>query len=264
MKKIISITLKGIVRDRVFQGIMMLAAVFLFIPSAASLSMRQITELSMTLSLSLISFILLLLSVFLGATSIWKDIERRYTFSVLSLPMSRTTYLLGRFLGIAMFLLFTSVCLGVMAVGVIKFSSTLYPPDRAILWTALCAAIMFSAFKYILLVAVAMLLSTVSTSFFLPVFGTICTFMAGNITQQVYDYLQTPSAENAVAPLVRQAASVFYYLLPNLSAFDLKVNAIYAIPPDMGSLAVTLGYFVIYTAVLLAIGAILLGRREML
>ncbi|HCB31456.1 MAG TPA: hypothetical protein DEP50_12775, partial [Acinetobacter lwoffii] len=76
MISILQITLKGIFRDRIFQGIMALAVLFLLIPFAASLSMRQTTELSITLSLSLISFIMLLLAVFLGATSIWKDIER--------------------------------------------------------------------------------------------------------------------------------------------------------------------------------------------
>lgn len=261
---IISITLKGIFRDRIFQGIMALAVLFFLIPSVASLSMRQVTELSITLSLSLISFILLLLSVFLGATSIWKDIERRYTFSILSLPISRTTYLMGRFLGIAIFMLFTALCLGSIAMMVINVASVIYPPTRAILWSAVFATILFAALKYILLVSVAMLLATVSTSFFLPVFGTICTFMAGSITQQVYDYLHTPSAAKTVSPLLSQAASVFYYMLPNLSAFDLKINAIYAIPLNVNGLAVTACYFLIYTAILLATGAILLGRREML
>jgi len=75
----------------------------LFIPSIAELSMRQSTELAITLSLSLISLIQLLLAIFLGATSIWKDIERRYTFSVLSLPISRSAFLAGRFFAIALF-----------------------------------------------------------------------------------------------------------------------------------------------------------------
>jgi Cu-processing system permease protein len=260
---IVSVTLKGIFRDRIFQGIMALALLFLFIPSAASLSMRQVTELSTTLSLSLISFILLLLSVFLGATSIWKDIERRYTFSVLSLPISRTAYLLGRFIGIALFMLLTALVLGGMAMVVIKIASTIYPPARSVLWSAVIASIIFAALKYILLVAVAMLLATVSTSFFLPIFGTLCAFMAGSITQQVYDYLHTASAEKTVSPFVKQAALFLYYLLPDLSAFDFKVNAIYALPLNPYGLLMTVLYFAIYTSILLAGGAVLLGRREM-
>src|SRR5512135_2342994 len=97
MLNMVQITLRGIFRDRVFQGIIMTALIFFAIPTVSSLSMRQVTELSMTLSLSLISFILLLLSVFLGGTSIWKDIERRYTYGVLGLPIPRGRYLLGKF-----------------------------------------------------------------------------------------------------------------------------------------------------------------------
>lgn len=263
MKSIIQITLKGIFRDRIFQGIMALAVLFLFIPSIASLSMRQVTELSTTLSLSLISFIMLLLAVFLGATSIWKDIERRYTFSVLSLPISRYTYLLGRFLGIALFMLITALFLGSIAMIMIKVASLTYPPARPLLWSAIFAAIVFDALKYIIVVGVAMTLATISTSFFLPVFGAISTFMAGSVTQQVYDYLQTPSAQAAVSAVVRKAALALYYLLPNLGGFDLKVHAIYAIPLNTQGLLLTGVYFLAYTGIVMIVGTLLFARREM-
>jgi ABC-type transport system involved in multi-copper enzyme maturation permease subunit len=242
---------------------MVLGTLFLFIPSAASLSMRQVTELSITLSLSLISFILLLLSVFLGATSLWKDIERRYTYSVLSLPLSRSSYLLGRFFGIALFLLLTATLLGLLAGLAIIFASGIYPSDRPIMWSWLSLAVFFSACKYILLIAVAMLLSSISTSFFLPVFGTVCTFLVSGITQQVYDYIQSPSSAETITPLLKSVASAFYYLLPNLAGFDLKVNAIYGIPPSGSGLVLTFGYFLVYTAILLGLAALLFGRREM-
>ena len=263
MGTIISITLKGIFRDRIFQGIMALAVFFVFIPTVASLSMRQVTELSTTLSLSLISFIMLMLAVFLGATSIWKDIERRYTFSVLSLPVSRSTYLVGRFLGIAIFMLIAALFLGCVAMISIKVAALIFPPGRPVLWSAIIASIIFDALKYIIVVAVSMTLATVSTSFFLPVFGAISTFMAGTVTQQVYDYLHTPSAQAAVSAVVRNAALVLYYLLPNLGGFDLKVHAIYAIPLNAQGLVLTTVYFLVYTGIVLSVGALLFVRREM-
>lgn len=263
MQHIILITLKGIFRDRVFQGIMALAVLFFFIPSAASLSMRQVTELSLTLSLSLISFILLLLSVFLGATSLWKDMERRYSYSVLSLPISRGSYILGRFFGLSIFLVLTSTILGVVAVIVINVASTIYPSEKPVVWAYLLLAILFGTLKHILLIGVAMLLSTVSTSFFLPVFGTICVFLASGVTQQVYEYLNLSAAVQSVAPLTRMMANAVYYLLPNLAGFDLKVNAIYGIKPNFGGLAVTVVYFISYTAMLLGCSALLFNRREM-
>ncbi len=257
------ITLKGIFRDRVFQGIMALSLLLFFVPSGASLSMRQVTELSITLSLSLISFILLLLSVFLGATSIWKDMERRYTYSVLSLPMSRSSYLLGRFFGLALFLSLTSLFLGSLACVMVKIASGIYPSERPLVWSFILLAIFFANLKYILLVGVALLLSTVSTSFFLPIFGTICTFLASSITQQVYEYVNSPASAQAVSPQLKPLITLVYYLLPNLSAFDLKVNAIYGIAPDMSGLLLTVAYFAVYTTLLLGGAAFVFGRREM-
>ncbi len=262
MHHILKITLKGIFRDRVFQGIMVTACAFLLIPGIASLSMRQVTELSLTLSLSLISFIMLLLSVFLGGTSLWKDIERRYTFSVLGLPLSRQSYLLGRFGGTALFVLLAAVVLGIAAFGVVLYSSTLYPSERPIVWSTMAICILIDALKYILLIAVAFLFSTVSTSFFLPVFGTIATFLAGGVTQQVYEYIHSAASKD-LSPLVKQIATGLYYLLPNFGAFDLKVNAIYGLPVPVEGLLLTLAYFVVYAGILLSLSSAIFMRREM-
>jgi len=262
MTTIIGITLKGIFRDRVFQGIMVTACAFLLIPVIASLSMRQVTELSLTLSLSLISFILLLLSVFLGGTSLWKDIERRYTFSVLGLPISRQSYMIGRFGGVALFVLLAAAVLGAAAFAIVTYSSAIYPPDRPIVWSTMALCILFDALKYILLIAVAFLFSTVSTSFFLPVFGAIATFLTGGVTQQVYEFVNSP-ASKSLSPVVKQLAKGLYYILPNFGAFDLKVNAIYGLPIPATGLLLTIAYFVVYLGILLSLSAAIFMRREM-
>jgi len=91
-----------------------------------------VTELSITLSLSLISFILLLLAVFVGGTSLWKDMERRYSFSVLGLPVSRSAYLLGKFAASVALILATLLFLGLVAYLVVWWASQIYPPQRPI------------------------------------------------------------------------------------------------------------------------------------
>ncbi|MBT0664552.1 ABC transporter permease subunit [Geobacter pelophilus] len=256
-------TLKGIVKDRTIQGIMGVFLLFLLVPTVSTLSMRQATELSTTLSLSLVSFIMLLLAVFLGSTSIWRDIERRYTYSVLSLPLSRSSYLIGKFAGIAFFLFGCSVVLGGVSLAVIKVSSGVTAVGKPFVWWYLLLAVLYDALKYILLVAVSMLFSSISTSFFLPIFGTISTFLAGTVTQEVYDYLNTPSGLKSVSPFVRESATLLYYILPNFSGFDLKVHAIYSITPDFRALVTVFFYFLAYTAMLLGVAAFLFERREM-
>ena len=240
----------------------MTAVLFPVIPAIATLSMRQVTELSLTLSLSLISFILLLLSVFLGGTSLWKDIERRYTYGVLGLPITRGGYLLGRYCGTALFVLLTSIVLGIAAYTAVFYTSSVYPPDKPLIWGNIGLCIIFDAMKYTLLIAFAFLFSSVSTSFFLPVFGTIAVFLAGGVTQQVYDYVNS-AAGKTLEPLVKQAATGLYYLLPNFSAFNLKVNAIYGIPLSGYGLFLTACYFVVYTTILLSLSVLVFTRREL-
>ncbi len=256
------VSFKGVFRDRVFQGILLTAVAFLIIPALSMLSMRQVATLSLTLSLSLLSFILLLLAVFLGGTSLWKDIERRYTFSVLGLPLSRTTYMLGKFSAIAGFLLLVAVFLGSVSIAVSLYVAGQYPPDRPISWDNVVLCILFDVMKYSLLVAFAFLFSTVSTSFFLPVFGTIAIFLIGGASQQVYDFLQTPNAQT-LPVFLQKIANILYYIVPNFSAFDLKVHAIYGVPVSMPGLLLTTGYFFFYLTVLLALAAICFCRREL-
>lgn len=262
MFSIARVTLKGIIRDRTFHGIGVIAILFLFIPAVASLSMRQVTELSITLSLSLISFILLLLAVFLGGAALWKDIERRYTFSVLALPLARRDYLLGKFCGISLFLLLTVGLFCIVATLVVVYASGIYPSARPILWHTFFLAIFFDTLKYILLVAIAFLFSTISTSFFLPVFGTIAIFLVGSASQEAFDFLQTKSGQE-LPTLVQGAAKGLYYLLPNFTAFDLKLNAIYGLPLSSSGLLLTFGYFIVYLAIILLLATTIFNRREL-
>lgn len=256
------VTLKGVFRDRVFRGIIMAALLFLFIPAVASLSMRQVTELSLSLSLSLISFILLLLALFLGGASLWKDMERRYAFSVLGLPLRRSDYLVGKFCGVSLFLLLAVLFLWAVAVVVVYFASGIYPPLRPVAWHYVFLAVAYDALKYILLVAVAFLFSTVSTSFFLPIFGTISVFLVGSASQDAHEFIATTAGQK-LPLLVKWAVKGLYYILPNFSAFDLKLNAIYGVAASGYGLMLTLGYFFVYTASILLLATAVFSRREL-
>lgn len=224
--------------------------------------MRQVVELSLTLSFSLVSFVLFLLAIFLGAPLLWRDMERRYTFSLLGLPLSRSAYLLGKFAAVATFLFLVVLALSPIILSIVHYTAGLYPPDRPVLWMNVSWALCFLLLKYLLLVALGFLFASVSTSFFLPIFGTICTFFVGSASQEAYDYLQSPAAQS-LSPLLQKSATIFYYLIPNLSAFDLQTQAIYGLPLVSGTLALTLLYWGVYTAIVLTLAVILFSRREM-
>jgi ABC-type transport system involved in multi-copper enzyme maturation permease subunit len=259
---LVSVTIKGLMRDRVLQGLFLVGLVLLAVPSVSTLSMRQVTELSLTLCLSLVSLLLLLFAVFLGGVSLWKDVERRYTHSILTLPCSRAKYLLARFVGLALFLSSTVVVMGALTVLVVVLVSGTYPPDRPISWIAVAAALGLDLVKSLLLVAFAVLFSSVSTSFFLPIFGTIAIYLVGGASQQAYDYVVSASGQT-LSPISRQLAELLYFVLPNFSAFDLKANAVYSLPLDYSAVVLTASYGVVYSVFVLAVAVAVFSRREL-
>lgn len=257
------VTLKWTLRDRIFHALLAVALLmFLLVPSFSVFSMRQVQELSITLSLSAISFALLVLATLLGATSIWRDVERRYTSSVLGLPISRTLFVLGKFAGIALLLIFCGLLLGGVSMAVIAITSGQYPSATPLFWGNIVAAIASDIVKYILLAAVAIFFSSLSTSFFLPFFGTISVYLAGSASQDVFDFISGNSSQT-LSPLFKGIVKAVYYLLPNFAAFNLKVQAIYGLPLSTSGLALTFLYFIVYSAILLSLSVWIFSRREL-
>ncbi|PNU19206.1 hypothetical protein C2E25_13755 [Geothermobacter hydrogeniphilus] len=254
-------TLKGIFRDRVFRGLLMVLVVFAAIPAVSTLSMRQVVSLCLTLCLSLSSLVLLVLALFLGGTVLWRDLDRRYCHALLSLPLSRERYLWERYAGIALFLGLSALVLGGMTWLVTSFVAAGYPPGRPILWTVVFGCIALDLLKCLLLVAFAFCFSAFSTSFFLPIFGTIAIYLVGGASQGVHDYLRS-SAATDISLAVRRLADSLYYLLPNFSLFDIKLYAIYGLPLQTSQLLLSGGYFLVYTLLLLGLSGWIFARRQ--
>jgi ABC-type transport system involved in multi-copper enzyme maturation permease subunit len=224
--------------------------------------MRQVQELSITLSLSAISITLLCLATLLGAFSVWRDIERRYTAAVLGLPVSRASYLLGKFFGNTIVIVICALLLGGVSLAIIHFTAAQSPSEIKIIWFNIVAAIVADTLKYILLAALALFFSSFSTSFFLPIFGTVSMYFAGNASQDVFEYVSGDYGRS-IPLLFKQCIKGVYYLLPNFSAFNLKVQAIYALPLPLDGLLLLFLYFFIYTAIIIYLAVWIFTRREL-
>lgn len=256
-------TLLGIFRDRVMHALGGVAMLLLFLVPVFSLfSMRQVQELAITLSFSASSATLLICAILLGASSIWGDVEKRYTASLAALPLSRTAYIAGKFCGITAFLALCALVLACAGAGAILIATRQYPSAMPVQWHTLAAAFVLDLCKYILVAAVAMLFSSLSTSFFLPFFGTVGIYLAGSASREVMEYIASDDGQKL--PLFsRLLARGLYSLLPNFSAFDLKAQAIYSLPLSLADFAIPLAYGCLYTAVLLTLTILIFQRREL-
>jgi ABC-type transport system involved in multi-copper enzyme maturation permease subunit len=262
MYPLLALNLRWILRDRTFQALLAVSLLLIMlVPVISSFSMRQSQELAITLSLSCISFILLVFALLLGSTMVWRDIERRYTFAVLSLPKDRGSYLMAKFFSLALFMAGSALVATLCSALAIWITAAIYPSPVPVRWEMIALAVAMDLLKYLLLAAFALLVTTVSTSFFMPFFTTLAAFLAGSASQEVYDFVN--SAHGAKLPAIgRAVAKVAYFIIPNFGAFDFKLQATYPIPFDAVHALYALGYFVVYAGFLLALATWLFSRRE--
>src|SRR5450432_1946425 len=114
-------TLKLEIRDKILYGIIIFGLLYIFF--MLFLSDLVLHELPMVKSFGLtgIYFFNALIALFLGTTSFFKDVDRKVVYFVLSKPVSRAQFLLGKFLGLCLVLLLTSLILGVAYVSVVSY-----------------------------------------------------------------------------------------------------------------------------------------------
>ena len=262
MYPLLALNLRWILRDRTFQALLAVSLLLIMlVPVISSFSMRQSQELAVTLSLSVISFIQLVFALLLGSTMVWRDIERRYTFAVLSLPKDRGSYLMAKFCSLALFMAASALIATACAGLAIWVTSVMYPSSVPVRWSMIALAVGMDLLKYLLVAAVALLVTTVSTSFFMPFFTTLATFLAGSASQEVYEFVNSTHGAKMPA-LGRALVNVVYFIIPNFEAFDFKLQATYPIPFDAVHALYAVCYFVVYAGLLLSLATWMFSRRE--
>jgi ABC-type transport system involved in multi-copper enzyme maturation permease subunit len=129
-------------------------------------------------------------------------------------------------------------------------------------WGRIGVALGASLLKYVLLAAIAVFFSSLSTSFFLPFFATLAIYLTGSASQDVFEYISGDEGSK-IAPLAQLLIKGVYYILPNFSAFDFNFQAIYPLPLHPADLVYTSVYFIVYTGVALSAANWFFSKREL-
>ena len=257
-------TLKGGLRDRLIQSLLF-AGLFFLISTVvfSSFSMRQTLEVAINYSLATVQLLTILTTLFLGLNLLSREIETRAGYGLLTQPLSRTQYLLGKFVGLALlsciivFLL--SVC-SVMGILLVKFSEQ---GVQSINWLNYGFATSGILMMAMLLGATSLLFSAVATSAILPFLATIGVWFIGQSTQTVKNYLDANLTDHSITPFLKTVITGAYYFFPNLSLLDFKVYTIYNLPIPDGQVCYSLIYALVYTGILLCIASGLFQSRDM-
>lgn len=259
------ITFKEGIRNRALYGISVFALLLLtanFV--VCGMIMREVDKVAVDMALSAVSFSGLLVVLFVGVNLLAKDLDKKTIYMVLARPVSRTQYIVGKFFGLVLLLLTIMGLLAVFAVCSI-FLVKLNSPDffQHFSWLPTFLAIGFSFFGLILLSALSFLFASFSSTSFITFILTVITYLIGHSISNVKTLIEGPSdAGIAVSSMTTKIVNLAYYLFPNLSFFDLKIQAAHALPVSLSYIFWSLLYGVVYIFLAIALASVLFSRRE--
>ena len=258
-----SMTFKGAIRERTFY-VLFLFALFLFFvtPYLAAIAPRQGIQVALDFVMSTVSFAGLVLAIFLGSNLLTKDIDKKTIYSIITKPISRSHYVLGGFFGMA-FVLLVSILL-LTAFGLLSFYITVKffnSHGEQPGWLLVGVNLLFSLEMLLLLVSASFLVSSVSTSSFLPLAFTIGFYYIGESIAKVKALLEA-SKPDEFSAIFKAVVNTAYYIFPNLTLFDFKVRAAYNLSVSVKEVLFIFSYGIIYTAILMVLTIKIFDKRD--
>ena len=251
------------VRDKVLYNLVLFAMLLM----ASSYLIGQLTagqdvKIIKDLGLSATSIFGLFIAVFIGIGLVSKEVERRSIYSLLAKPITRAQLVVGKFCGLVLTL---AVNIGVMALAlyvVLAYMSWGVAPEVRSVWDApaldpaIVKAVLLIFVELMLVTALALFFSTFSS----PMLSAALTFglyIVGHFSGDLRNFQQVVDS-----PTTALVARGLYWVLPNLSQFDIKSDVVHGIPVPLGYLAMVSAYAALYIAMLLAISALVFSRRD--
>ncbi|MBI1798908.1 MAG: ABC transporter permease subunit [Candidatus Eisenbacteria bacterium] len=234
-------TYREATRDRVLAGMVVAGIALLVVTQiAAPLALGEGTRLTVDLGLSGISMIGLLVVLLVGTSLVAKELERRTIYNLLSRPIGRSSYLVGKWAGLSAALWTVAVVLGV-ALGCALALRGAHGRMVAVAEATYLAGLELSVVS-----ALAVLFSSLST----PVLSALYTFALYLVGQWSYDLRElAANYPEPLAGLMRGAANV----APNLPLFNMRSLAAAGQPTSPLHLTIATGYALVYVSCVLCL-----------
>lgn len=231
---------------------------------AANFSARHPATLVLDIGLSGMRAILILMSLFWVQDLIGRDIERKTVMFALAYPVSRASYLLGRFLGVAALTGGAVLIMGVLLWLTVRFHPVAYQQitlvDIGLAFWASCAYLYLSI---MVVVAFAVLVATLSTTPMLPLLlGLGFAVVASSIGATLDFLLYSDLAEEAQREHLGGALQIASFAIPDLSRLDIRDWALYSARPDNAQLLLPVIMASAYISIMLGLAINRFQARE--
>jgi ABC-type transport system involved in multi-copper enzyme maturation permease subunit len=244
-------TFREAVRDRVLYNLIAFAVLL----TGAAILVGQISIdierlVVVNLGLTAVSLFGVVIAIFIGIGLVSKEIEKRTLYTVLSRPVRRWEFVVGKFFGLTGTLVVNTFF---MAIGL--FLALLYVAhkfERADAWVLV--ALYFIVLQFLIVCALALLFSSFSSPLLAAVF-TFALFVIGSLSD---DLRRFAGITQGVTGWI---STVIAYLIPNFSALNVINQAAHSDPIAGRLIFYNTVYALLYSAMAIS-GAVLIFQRR--
>lgn len=245
-------TLREALRERLFHNLLVFAVLLV----AGSLTISQLTlgeqfRIIADMGTSATQVFGTLIAVFLGVGVVSKEIDRRTCYPALARPVSRASFVAGKYLG-----LLATLALNVLVMALATAAVLVTYRGLEVLGWPYLATFALILVQLALCAGFAVLFSTLTTATLASIL-TLALVAAGWLFGEVRSFWLL-AHQLEMKPLIH----VLDLLLPNMGLLDLKEAVTYGDPVTLGSFLVRAAYGAAYTATLLSLAAISFARRD--
>ncbi len=254
MRRILAIaqnTAREAIRDKVLYSILFFGVLVL----GMSLVVEEITigdqaKVVRSVAQGAIDLFGAVIAMFLGISLVWKELDRKTIYTVLSKPIPRWTFVVGKYLGL----------LATLAIEV-GFLVLLYTLMMSLRQGFPAPVVFVSAgmlmVELALLTAWATLFSASSSPTTAAAF-TLSVFVIGHLADDIWLF-----GNQAASPGMRTAARALYWALPNFEVLSIREAAVHEGPVPWARMGPALAYGLSYTAAVLVAAVMVFERTEL-
>jgi Cu-processing system permease protein len=244
-------TFREAVRDRVLYNLIAFAVLL----SGAAILVGEISIdierlVVINLGLTAISIFGVLIAIFIGIGLVSKEIDKRTLYTVLSRPVQRWEFVVGKFFGLTGTLVVNTVF---MAIGV--FLALLYTAhhfEKMDAW--ILVALYFIVLQFFVVCALSLFFSTFSTPIMSAVFS-FALFIIGNLADDLRGFARMAHGIGG------GLATAIAYLVPNFASMNVISQVAHGDPISGQLILYNTFYAVLYSAMAIA-GAVLIFQRR--
>jgi ABC-type transport system involved in multi-copper enzyme maturation permease subunit len=205
-------------------------------------------RLILDLGLASINLFGVLIAIFVGIGLVSKEVDRKTIYTIVSKPIPRYEFLLGKYCGLVITLFTNTV---VMVVGLLIVLQAMDVPITSLVFKSL--ALIF--LELMVITAVAVLFSTFTSATLSAIF-TLAVYVIGHLSSDLKEFARK------LDDVSQMAVNAIYYTLPNLERFNLKGHVIHHLDFGVADMALTLAYGLTYAAFLLLLASVIFQRRD--